>query len=1027
MIDKTKNSLYTFLSRTKKSFMIPNTFPPSPYHALYHSPLQEIIEGLIKAKERQLWEKKLQLLLNQGMRPSETELNLLRSLGYSISNNPKTLEKFKTFIFPNDLELTEAIQSANCQGGLLLDRYKMYRPGPASAKDCRGAAKGFDEIFALFEQQTTEKKMIARDTCDFISLMEKNLPKDHPWKGTKTLLDIACGNGIQTQEVASLYPCSVIGIDNQEGCIAQCKELLPHQTFQVQDCFSPSPFYLKGKTHILFVSHFYCASHRATLLIERLKDYQASENALLVFVNGCGGTDGDRIANKLPFLRGKPSSSMSEDFKKALQHQGYRYIEKVRQAQVHFPKLTPTIRHQLLLIQRGDYENPYPQIDPEVKTFKALMEFIASFPLESMTQEEIKLYLDELEETFKINGGTFLKICNQVLFAHPRDADPLFQAAFKAGQETTQEFAQIQDKLNLGSVEEAKDDLGNILKSLKGKDIEKSISGFQLLSDIFLRDEKYPEAAGILWYAKHLDQEKRWHAKIDTQIEAIERSLLEKIMPKQGPLKGILQAENDQKKLKQLRERINERYLPIQKIEDNYEKAKALRQLYHQTITPEIKAFIHELAQNTIGQMEAWGKKPPCEYALIGLGSLAREEMTPYSDFEFAILIDSEIEQDKEYFRIFTNLLHLRFLNLGETILPSLDIPCLRWVFDTITPTRGLSFDGSMPTACKTPLGKKQNQKGDYELIHNPKGLSQLQSIDAEDLEQKRLWVLKRYHLPSILSTCTYVTGSSKGIDLVSDYENKVQVILEKEGKKRAEDLMKSDLSIYKPHLEEEESGKHYNVKKDLYRLPNTMFDGLANYFCLQSTSTWERIEELERKEIFTPKAAQDLKELVMLSQELRLSTYLFHNSQKDHLDIDTQKSHLQELYYRVLPFVSTMELFCKDMQSNVSAISCLKQERFYDNSLFNQGIIALRHMEYLEADRLLSLEKIDTLEYYQIFGFIKNTLAQYEKAEDAYLKAIEKQPSFDLYIKLGQLKQSCGLFRKKENEDSGSAEEFFF
>ena len=223
--------------------MIPDIIPQtSPFHTPDSSPLQEAVKGLIETKEnRQVWEKKLQLLLNQGVRPSETERNLLHSLGYSISYNFKTLEKFKTFIFPNDSELTKAIQSANCQGGLLLDRYKMYRPGPASAKDCNGAAKGFDEIFALFEQQTTEKKMIASDTCNFISLLEKNLPKDHPWQGNKTLLDMACGNGIQTEEVASLYPCSIIGIDNQEGCIAQCKKLLPHQTFEVQDCFAPAP------------------------------------------------------------------------------------------------------------------------------------------------------------------------------------------------------------------------------------------------------------------------------------------------------------------------------------------------------------------------------------------------------------------------------------------------------------------------------------------------------------------------------------------------------------------------------------------------------------------------------------------------------------------------------------------------------------------------------------------------------------------------------------------------------------------
>jgi predicted nucleotidyltransferase len=78
-----------------------------------------------------------------------------------------------------------------------------------------------------------------------------------------------------------------------------------------------------------------------------------------------------------------------------------------------------------------------------------------------------------------------------------------------------------------------------------------------------------------------------------------------------------------------------------------------------------MRQFLEAIINECLGLLGT----PPCDYEVIVFGSLARNEMTPYSDFEWAILTNLEEEECKVFFRNLTNLVHLQVgkLSLVQT------------------------------------------------------------------------------------------------------------------------------------------------------------------------------------------------------------------------------------------------------------------------------------------------------------------------------------------------------------------------
>jgi len=217
----------------------------------------------------------------------------------------------------------------------------------------------------------------------------------------------------------------------------------------------------------------------------------------------------------------------------------------------------------------------------------------------------------------------------------------------------------------------------------------------------------------------------------------------------------------------------------IKRIEERLKQEGLIIQQIYQQINEQLRGFVQLLIEEC---KQVLGE-PPCRYAIICFGSLARDEATPYSDLEFGILIEDAAEryqqhgilyysdkegsypfikeaqalneQHKEYFRNLTRLLHIKVINLGETTARMMDIEELGWLPESDSPTKkGFSFDGQMEDGCHTPLGNRHHTKtkiaaiqknerltaeekekaiqtvkaGKYELIGTPEELAQFQT-----------------------------------------------------------------------------------------------------------------------------------------------------------------------------------------------------------------------------------------------------------------------------------------------------------
>ena len=447
----------------------------------------------------------------------------------------------------------------------------------------------------------------------------------------------------------------------------------------------------------------------------------------------------------------------------------------------------------------------------------------------------------------------------------------------------------------------------------------------------------------------------------------------------------------NQNKVKEIRSKISNKHFPtLNKLQDWNSDDVKRRCDEIENMYEEIHNDMTNFVADIFFHCSEIAGPAPCNYSIVGLGSTSRKESTPYSDLEFAILLDESNAQGetiqqgtREYFRFLTYLIQVQIIKLGETILPSLGIASLNdyyseniqddWFFDDVIP-KGFSFDGMMPWACKTPLGKKEwRGQPAQEYIMTINEMLELQNVPTGSSDDST-------QTANVFSTVCHLFGDEK---LTKTYQQRLSNLLTNAERKKVFQLQVLAIiqSLSDNYcidcIDSNNLGTQQDVKKEVYRLSSLLLEQLSKFFGIFNRSSWQSIRELNEKKIISEDGANNLLTTLSITTELRLQCYQKHGRQKEALPTVPQLSisekestpcsstaALVRLYQSLLPLKDVAAQILEVTKTHESiepeslVLPVLKEVDFIDVSPIGKAMAYLRILQLPKALTCLVLAK---------------------------------------------------------------------
>jgi hypothetical protein len=257
-------------------------------------------------------------------------------------------------------------------------------------------------------------------------------------------------------------------------------------------------------------------------------------------------------------------------------------------------------------------------------------------------------------------------------------------------------------------------------------------------------------------------------------------------------------------------------------------------------------------------------KRLPCNYALLSLGSLSKEEMCPYSDLEFALVLEKDDRETRQFFQSIVRLMQLFVIACGET---PITISCQVQFSATAA---GYRFD----EGGNTPLYD--------EFMGTPAFVADIQRRSGSGLTITR----------NALRSTSFISGNG---DLYQIYQQQLKQALSSDSffsssierrKVQAMEILESALPEFSPSsLTDRRHSRgvdRLNIKTDLYRLPSQLIESLSLYYGIEGNTTFEKLKGLEKKRVIALETALELTQLLETALKFRVLTQLHYGAEKE-------------------------------------------------------------------------------------------------------------------------------------------------